>query len=161
MLAIVCQSRGSQALKWAPHIFDREKFLPQEGHTTPTCPGKCVARWQLSLFPLSVVEKVHAPIRQNLAAPAGCLGCLAGGSACRYAVRRWWLMGSSLVNRETEKGDLRWDVPGSGLWCHQWSWYPLVRRGNQLGVDWLPRLDADRLNRLRFDRSGQCVWNRL
>ena len=71
-----------------------------------------------------------------------------------YAARRRLLMGSQSVNRETKKGNLRWDVPRSGLRCHRLSWYPLVRQGNRLGVDWLPRLDAGRLDKLERGRYG-------
>ena len=47
------------------------------------------------------------------------------------------------------------------MWCHRLSRYPLMRRGNQLGIGWLPRLDAGRLNRLKRGRPGRCEWHWL
>lgn len=132
--AIISQSCGLHFFRWVPHVEDLLKILPQPGHAVPTSPGKCVARWRLSTFPSFFVENSHPLTRQNLVVPADFRRCLGGGGAYTYAVRRRFLKGLQLVNRETETGNLSWEALGIRLWSDWHSSCPLVGRHDQLGA---------------------------
>ena len=83
-------------------------------------------------------------------------GMPSGRFACLYAVRRRLLMGLPLANRETEKCELRWDLLGAS--CGAWRGRTTSWGSN---VNWLPRLDADRLNQLEWGRADQRGGHRL